>query len=271
MPTVRIRGHDCFYERHGTEGERILFIMGFGMPGKGWYPQVEALQTDHQVAFYDNRGVGRSSKDRDPVGGLEGLADDAADLIEHLGWSKAHVVGVSMGGMVAQHLAIRHRPLLESLTLIATSPGPFHKSTPSRRGLSLFLEANRGSPERRLDALRSLLFPGQEAAHAAQEGVDSGIVEAVTTPSDPRTRLTQLGHILRHDTRQELVKLLALPTLVLEPGADLLVPPKANRALASLIPGARHVVFPDAGHGITWQYSADINQLLREHVVRATR
>src|SRR5690606_19973287 len=148
----------CRYEVVGDGGPPVLLVMGFGMTGAAWGPVVERLSGDHRVCWYDVRGLAQSTPGRLDRHTLPDLADDAAALLDHLGRDAAHVAGISMGGMIAQHLALRHRPRVRSLTLIATHACG-RASLPGFKALRYFVEANVTRGEARLHAMRGLLFP----------------------------------------------------------------------------------------------------------------
>ena len=266
MSEAVLRGHRMYYELHGETGDPVLLVMGFGMSGIAWTPQVEDLRADHRVAWYDNRGIGRSTAGE--PSDLPGLASDAVALLDHLGWDRAHVVGVSMGGMIAQHVALDHRDRVRSLTLIATHPAGL-RHLPGARGLRLFLRANTRHGAARLDALSHLLYTPAHRERLRASGWTPESMAAIAAPTDPRVRLSQLAAILRHDVRARLSTLAGLPVLVLRPDHDVLVPPRGSDALASAIPGARLVRLTGGGHGATSQEAAVINRLLREHFAAA--
>lgn len=269
MSEATLRGHRVYYEAHGEQGPPVLLVMGFGMSGVAWTPQVEDLRRDHRVVWYDNRGVGRSTAGEGHHG-LPELAADAVALLDHLGWNSAHIVGVSMGGMVAQHLALDHRARVRSLTLIATHPAGL-RHLPGRTGLRLFVRANTSRGEQRLDALASLLYPPEHRDRLRHRGWSPAMLAAVASPTDPRVRLQQLRSILGHDVRARLPELAGLPVLIFRPDRDVLVPPRGSDALAAGIPGARLVALPEGGHGATSQEAATINATLREHIAAAER
>lgn len=262
--TVRIRDFDCWYRHYGTDGDPVLLVMGFGMSGIAWHPQATRLEGHHRVVLYDSRGLGKSTEGAGPHD-LHTMADDTAALLDHLGWERAHVVGVSMGGMIAQHLALRHTGRVRSLSLIATSPGPLTRNLPGGKGIRLFLQANTSKGEGRLNALRKLLFPPEYASQT----VDPSMLEAIGAPSKPHVRLSHLRSIFSHDVRKELGALASVPTLVIKPALDLLVPPRGSDAIAANLPGARLVEFADGGHGLTAQHPEAVTRLLREHFAAA--
>ena len=116
MASATVGDHELYYERAGM-GEPLLLIMGMSGTHLTWgEPFPEALRRDFEVVVYDHRGIGKSA---DAPGGysIADLADDAAGLLGVLGWDSAHVVGISMGGMVAQELALRHPERVRTLTL----------------------------------------------------------------------------------------------------------------------------------------------------------
>jgi 3-oxoadipate enol-lactonase len=270
---ITINDHEHWYDVTGEgDGTPVLLIMGFGMSGQAWRPQVKGLMPHRKVAIYDNRGIGETETSKHPYG-FSDLARDARALLDHLGWERAHVAGVSMGGMIAQHLALAAPERLRSLTLIATHPGGSVRHTiPTRRGLRLFLRANTSKGETRFEALRHLLYtPGylEEADPESDFGEDA--MERFAVPADRTTLKSQLRAILKHDTTRHLHRLNAIPTLVVRPGGDLLVPPRNSDRLHRLIPGSRMFSIADAGHGVTHECADEVNEQMLRHMDAAER
>lgn len=263
LETVTLRGHTCAYERRGDHGPRVLLVMGFGMSSDAWRRQVDALAPTCQVVRYDARGLHRSTAGDGPHD-LPGLAADAAALMDHLGWEDAHVVGISMGGMIAQHLALGHRERVRSLTLVATHAGGGLRHTrPGLRGMRLFLAANTRKGEGRLEALSHLLFTEAFRAQLVRDGWSPGELRSIATPSDPSIRMAHLRSLLTHDTRPRLPSLAGLRVTVVRADHDLLVPPRLSDEIAALIPGAR-LVGLHAGHGVLLEAADALNALLIE-------
>ncbi len=261
MAHAEVAGRQLWYETAGDDGTPVLLVMGFGMSSTAWRPQVKALRQHHRVLAFDNRGTGRSGA-IDRSYRMADLAGDAVGLLDHLGWDRAHVVGVSMGGMVAQEVALGHRHRVRSLTLIATHPGGL-ASRPAGRAFRLFARANTSRGRPRMAALRELLFP---PAHRDALPVDEdSIVADFGTPIPRRTALMQVRAILRHDTRRRLGQLAGMPILIVRPEQDLLVPPRNSDRLKALMPWAQVRSFADAGHGVTWQCADALNARLLEH------
>jgi 3-oxoadipate enol-lactonase len=262
MPTAQLNGIDLWYETAGTAGAPVLLIMGLGMPGAAWQGQMTGLSQRHRVAFYDHRGTGRSGPPRGLVS-MPTMAADAIALLDHLGWQQAHIVGVSMGGMIAQELALRHRARVLSLSLIATHPGLHPAVLPTVRGLRLFARAvlaRRG----RLDTLGHLLFPPEYVASIGREGLKQ-LLRGDFGETPARTKLGHLLAVLRHGTERRLRHLADLPTMIIRPGRDVLVSPGAADRLHRLIPGSRLVRYDDAGHGVIRQCADRLNADLLAH------
>lgn len=263
--TTLINGQQIHLERHGETGTPVLLIMGFGMSCEGWRPQINALSPHHQVAAFDNRGCARSA----PVNERYRMADLAADatgVLDHLGWDGVHVVGVSMGGMVAQHVALANPGRIRSLTLIATHAGGRPtRWLPKGSAARLFVKANTNTGSKRFEALTGLLYPTNTQHEAPSPDQDDSLMAQFGTPIARKTAAYQMRAVMRHDTRKRLHELEGTPTLILKPAKDILVPPRCSDELHRLIPGSRLVSFSNAGHGITFHRKDAVNRQLLSH------
>ena len=118
---AKVNGIDIYYEIHGS-GEPLLLIEGLGYSAWMWYKQIPTLSEQYKVIVFDNRGAGNTDKP-DSEYSIEIMADDAAGLLRTLGIESAHMLGVSLGGFIAQELALRHPDMSKSLTLVSTNSG----------------------------------------------------------------------------------------------------------------------------------------------------
>lgn len=255
------------YQLFGEGGPPVLFIMGFGMPGAVWGPQVDELKGDHRCCHYDNLGVGLS--DRGPLlRTVPAMAEDAVRVLDTLSWNQAHIVGVSMGGMIAQELVLRSADRCRSLTLIATHGGAPVASLPTARGMRLFLQGLFGGPRRRMRSLPRLLYPDEFLEQIGPTMLRSHLDVRLGHPPALRTVLGQLYAVWRHSTESRLSHI-ELPTLLVRPGQDILIRPSQTDRLAQRIPHAKVLRFDDAGHGVTFQKAAELNAALRTHFAGA--
>ncbi len=246
----------------GVDGSPVLLIIGLGASGGAWVHQIPPLSRHHRVAWYNNRGTGGSEAPARPYTTRD-LADDAAGLMDHLGWPEAHICGVSMGGMVAQELCLNHRHRCKSLTLIATRAG---RGLPTRDGMIKFLRANMAKKGERVEHLKRLLFPPGYLATANHDRLNkilSADFDELVIP--PAHRLAQIQTVMRHDTRRRLHQLAGLPTLIVKPCLDLLIRPEESDELHRLIPDSTVLSFQDAGHGIIRQCPERLNEALLKH------
>jgi len=243
--------------------------MGFGMRGSVWKPQVDGLKDTHRVVTYDHRGIGESESPPGPWT-MHDLASDALRVADAAGFDSFHIVGVSMGGMIAQHVALGWPERLRSLSLIATHAGGLRSALPTLRGLSFFLRANLAPPEQRVDALTELLYPAEFVARADPRQLKQRMAESVGQRATRETLKRQFRAILRHRTRSRLSQI-TTPTLIVQPRQDILIRPRESERLHRLIPGALLSRYDDSGHGLIFQDAKRLNAELARHFEQAER
>jgi pimeloyl-ACP methyl ester carboxylesterase len=262
MPLVRAGDIDLSYERSGS-GPPLLLIMGMSGTALHWgEPFLRELREDFDVIAYDHRGVGASTRLESETTIAE-MAQDAAGLLAALEVDAAHVLGISMGGMVAQELALGHPERILTLTLGCTyCGGPGSQLTDPARLAGLRAAMDSGDPMRALRAGWEInVSPAMvDDAEAYASFVDIAIRRRVAVP----VVMAQLRACAAHDTSARLPELSA-PTLVVHGSEDQLLPVANGRLIASLIPGARLEIFDGVGHLFFWERPERSAELVRAH------
>jgi 3-oxoadipate enol-lactonase len=241
------------YSVRGDGPETILMIMGLAGRADEWGdPLIDALAERRRVITFDNRGTGSSSKPLGPYT-LAGMADDAVAVLDALSVPRAHVLGLSMGGMIAQLLALDHASRVDRLVLLSTHAGGASVVPPSP-GVAEIMTAV-ASPRRPLrDLVRARLSaitgPGFAERHA--DRIEALTTLALAQPTPMPAFLAQYGAILESDRLARLADVKA-PTLVIHGDGDALIPLKNGTIVADRIPSARLAVLPGIGHLATWE------------------
>lgn len=252
----------CWF-REGAGEQPVLLIMGFGMRGEAWRPQVDGLKHRHPVVYYDARGLG----DSDPVSGgltIKEMAQDALRVMDEAGLRRAHLVGVSMGGMVAQELALMAPTRFWSLSLLATHSGGPLTWIPKPTSLKDLVLANFASPARRFERLERLLYPAEYRRTCDRAALERRMQACFGEPTPQVTLNAQLAAVMRHRTHRRL-RALTLPTLVVRADKDRMIAPELVDRLMTVLPRARLVAFEDAGHGLIYQRAESLNRALLDH------
>jgi 3-oxoadipate enol-lactonase len=267
MSHLTVGGHRLFHQRSGA-GEPLLLIQGMSGTHLSWgVPFATDLARDFDLVAYDHRGIGRSDRVDDPFS-IADLAQDAVGLLDELGWERAHVLGISMGGMVAQELALQHPERIRSLALGCTyCGGPGSAMAPQSTLERLSAGMLSGDRER---AIRTAFEVNVSAAFAAQDGAyDVFRAMAKSLPAPVPVIMMQLQAIAAHDTSARLPSL-ALPTLVVHGDEDQMLPAENGRLIASLVPDAQLEIFAGVGHMFWWEQPARAAELVRTHALAAT-
>jgi 3-oxoadipate enol-lactonase len=244
---VQARAQDgarLYYERTGR-GVPVLLVMGLGMTAAGWWRTVPVLGERLRVLTFDNRGAGRSDHPPGPYT-LEQLADDAISVLDAEEIDRAHLYGISMGGMIAQHAALRHPDRVRALVLGATTGGGPLAVPPDERTLD-FLR-RRGAMPHDEGVWSSVPYNYSQrtrAMHGRRIGDD--VARRLENVLDVNAYTAQLQAASAHDLSARLQDIRA-PTLVLHGAEDVLVPPANGENLARAIPGARLRVLEHAAH-----------------------
>jgi len=265
MPFVELPDARVHYSTSGATGSPVLLVMGFGVPGHMWLNQIDAFSPRHRVAWFDNAGAGQTTRQRTRPARMRDLARHAVAVIDALGWESAHIVGVSMGGMIAQEIALGWTSRVKSLSLVATHAGGLRDLTPPSTSLLLFGRAFLGPRAHRARVLERLIFPDEYLASVDVAPLRRALRDQVVSAAPARDRLRQIAAIIGHRTGKRLHRLAGTPTLVVKAGKDRLIRPSAHHRLHRLIPGSRLVDFEDAGHAILHQCASRLNHVLLDH------
>jgi pimeloyl-ACP methyl ester carboxylesterase len=262
MPTVTVDGNELHHLERG-EGEPLLLIMGMSGTHLSWGdPFLDALARDFRVIAYDHRGVGRSSRVDAPFT-LAQLADDAAALLDGLGLGSAHVMGVSMGGMVAQELALRHPERIRTLVIGCSYAGGAGSALTDPATFQRLAEAwSSGDRERALRVGWEINVSREFAGRAGEYQRWREMALALRVPL--QVIALQMQAIGGHDTSSRLARISA-PTLVVHGTSDQMLPVANARAIAERIPGARLVELEGVGHLFWWEEPERSAELVREH------
>ena len=241
----------------------LLLIMGLALSSRAWDRLPQIMAEKFHVITFDNRGTGRSARTRGPYR-MQKLADDAAAVIEAAGVASAHVFGISMGGMIAQELAIRHPERVRSLALGCTFASWRKAKAPSLRTKLDLLMLNLGfvGPRR----IGRLLVSAEW--HEANPGAALDWIRRAERTA-LRFATAQVMAIARHNALPRL-SLVKAPTLVITGSADRLVPPVNSEVLARNIPGARLLVLPGAGHCFPLEREAETVRELQLHFLNSS-
>jgi pimeloyl-ACP methyl ester carboxylesterase len=246
MSYAQVNAINLHYTMQG-QGQPLLLIMGLGGPAAAWDREfVARMADDYQVITYDNRGTGQSDKPDEPYS-IALFASDAVGLLGALDIPRAHIFGISMGGMIAQEIGIHHQQHLASLTLGCTTPGGKH-SVPA--------------PPESMQALKGR--PGQTPEEAVREGWKLSYSQDYIAAHQDELEAT-MRRVLEHATpffayKRHLdatmtlrvyrqLKEITAPTLVTTGRGDVLIPAANSEILAREIPNAQLAIFDNAGHG----------------------
>lgn len=236
------------------EGDAVLLVHGTGYTRQGWGPLPGLLARRHRVLSFDNRGIGESELAPGPYTVGE-LAGDAVQVLDEAGADRAHVIGVSLGGMASQYLAAEWPERVERLVLVCTTPGgaaafPFPQQT-----LALMAEAPSLPPEVALRRfVENALAPGSTL-------VDEVFAYRQSHPPDPAGWAGQAAAAASWDANGRLARIEA-PTLVVAGKADAVVDPRNAQLLADGIPNARLELIEAAGHLPFWERAEEFAALV---------
>lgn len=295
MPEIAANGITLHYDEHGDkDSPPLLLIMGFGAQMVLW-PQefVDALvERGFRVIRYDNRDIGLSHKlDGVKAPGmvkltllkrlgfnpkvpysLGDMADDGAGLLDALGIDKAHIVGASMGGMIAQRFAERHADKALSLTSVFSTTGARGLKPAKREAMEILVKRPESLEEdvlveHGIKVSRTIGSPGYPAPEdRLRERVRSTVRRSVY----PEGPLRQMAAIISDGDRTKMLEKLDVPTLVLHGEDDPLIPVEHGHATAAAIPGAKFKTIDGWGHDLPMELVDELADAIADHALSAS-
>jgi pimeloyl-ACP methyl ester carboxylesterase len=261
--TLEHRGCRLAFDIRG-DGPPVLFIQGVGVHGDGWRPQIDALSARYRCLSFDNRGMGRSLPMPASVS-VEEMADDARAIIEAQKWERFHVVGHSLGGLVALCLALSIRERVRSLALLCTFADGRAAAPLTGRMCWLGMRTRVGTRRMRRRSFVRLVMPPDASYDADALAEQLAPLFGHDLGETPVIVGKQLKAMRGYSAMPRLGELASIPTLVVNGVHDPISPPQVSRALAEGIPGAKYIEYADASHGLPIQHADRVNTLLEEH------
>lgn len=260
-------GVRIFWEQGGNaDGPPVLLIRGLSRSSSYWLGLRPLLERTHRVVVLDNRGVGRSSA-VGPGFRVEDMADDCAAVLREVG--ACHVFGISLGGMVAQHLALRHASFVRTLTLGATTFGGRDRKPVPAWVIASFLRTATMSVEGMMRSTAPLTLD-PEFIRARPDVVDAWVAIA---EREPRNKLALIGQLLaaaRHDASKS-VSGLTMPVMIVVGERDRLIPPESSRQLHERIPGSELVTLAGCAHDFPTEAPEKVAAILSAFIAKHAR
>lgn len=245
MSIAHVNDIDLYYEIHG-EGPNLALIEGLGYHSWMWYRQIPCFSQHFRTLVYDNRGVGLSDKPPGPYSHRENAAD-LAGLLDYLGWARTHVLGISMGGFIAQEFALAYPARLDRLVLVATAFGGANMVALPAEAVRALAPDPTLSAEGKMRSAMPLAFSNPVWVQEHAEEFEQMIAWRLELPQPREAALAQLMAGVTFDVESRLNEI-AVPTLVLAGTEDHVVPSANSALLAAALPSATLKLIPDAGH-----------------------
>lgn len=261
MPRARVGDINIYYEIHGN-GDALAMIMGLG-GGIPWLSrQIPVFSNRYQVVAFDNRGTGGTDAPDIPYS-MEMMADDLAGLLEYIGIKSAHIFGISMGGMIAQHFTLLYPEKVKTLILGATTCGGTNRILPDTEAIKVLFDMEgmqKITPEERARQTLPFVF-SQSFINSNQALIQELLAKMVGHVTPLHGYMRQTGAVMGHDTYQRLSEI-KVPTLIIAGDADKLVPVENSRLIASKIPNAELVILKNMGHGFNIEAADKVNDII---------
>lgn len=257
MPRIRIGDIKMYYEIRG-KGFPLVMIMGLTANKDWWPPEViEKLSKHFKVLIFDNRGAGRTDAPKTDYT-IKMFADDTIGLMDALEIEEAHILGYSMGGMIAQELALSYPDRVKKLILCSTTPGgPNAVPTPPET-VEIMMSVRSLTDEQAARRIVSILFP-KEFIQSNPTIIERTINHMLIAPITEDAYMRQLKACMEFNAYDRLPKI-SRPTLVMAGKEDVVLPYQNDEIIANRIPKAKLILYEKAGHGMITQEAEDFTQ-----------
>jgi pimeloyl-ACP methyl ester carboxylesterase len=257
---IPVDGAQIAYRRIGN-GRPLVLLNGFAATSADWDPSfIDRLASSNQLILLDNRGIGRSTDDGRPFD-IARLADDVLRVVAALGIERVNVLGWSMGGFIAQTLALQRPGRLNKLILLSTDPGGSDADRPSAAVWSQLIDMS-GTPQEQARRLLSLVFPSDVAESIYREFGDIVAAARAQLSPDLVNRQAAAMDAWHHTGVGNRLREMNLPVLIATGTADIVIPPSNALRLVNAIPGAWLAQFNGGGHAFMYQYSRPLADLI---------
>ena len=266
MPLLRSNGVSLHYEMMGS-GPPLCLIMGYRLNSAAW-PEIflGSLARRLKVVIFDNRGTGRSEKPADGYS-IENMARDAVGLLDALAIPRAHVLGYSMGGAIAQKIAINDKARVDRLVLFATFCGGIFGTLADPWVLRRMRDVGGLTPEQ----VARQIFPVTYSPRYLEENLaaaEAQMRREIVYPTPPEIARKQFEGIADYSSFAQLGEI-AAETLVITGTEDILVPPNNSRTLHRRIPNSKLCMIPDLAHRAMWEEPEETADIITEFLLAA--
>lgn len=260
LATIPVAGGQIAYRRIGS-GRPLLVLNGFAATSADWDPSfIDGLASFNELILLDNRGIGGSSDNGQPFD-IGQLADDAAHVIETLGFEQANVIGWSMGGFIAQALALRHPDYVDKLILLSTDPGGSDTDRALPAVWSQLIDTS-GTPHEQARRLLFLLFPDEVAETVYRQFGDIVAAARAQISVELVNRQASAMDAWHRNGVASQVREIRMPVLIATGTKDIVIPASNSLKLVNAIPGAWLAQFPQGGHAFMAQYPRPLADLI---------
>ena len=263
MPKVKVGDINMYYEVHGKGEPLVMINVASGNTGY-YYRVIKAPIPGYKLVIFDNRGAGKTDAPAPPYSTAM-MADDLAGLLDNTGIDSAHIMGTSLGGMIAQEFALRYPKKVKSLFLASTYCGSW--STIASPETMEAMQSMASLPPKEMMMATLRVSMSQEFCDKNPGLLDEIAEHMLQEPLQPQGMMGQMSAAIGHNTCEGLPEIKA-PTLVIAGEADRVVPAENSRILAAGIPGAELVILKGKGHMFWFEAESETNRIMLDFLRR---